>query len=156
MSRALSGIAAFLVVCGVGALGYMAAGWSAVDAIYMVIITVFGVGYGEVNPVLSTELRSFTIGVIVAGYAAALYAVGGFVQMITEGEIHRALGARRVTAGIDSLTGHAIVCGFGRIGRILCTELRDARMDFVVVDSSELTIEDVVAVIVEHVRKLEK
>ena len=39
-------------------------------------------GYGEVNPVLSTPLRTFTIGVIVAGYAAAVYAVGGFVQLV--------------------------------------------------------------------------
>ena len=135
--RVLSGIGAFFAVCGAGVLGYVLAGWDVVDAVYMVVITVFGVGYGEVNPVGSTALRSFTICVIVLGYAAAVYAVGGSVQLVAEGEIHRALGARRVNTEIDRTSGHAIVCGFGRIGRILCAELDAAQTPFVVVDDDE-------------------
>ena len=53
--RIFIGVAGFLAVCGIGSLGYMAAGWSALDAIYMVIITIFGVGYGEVNAVDSAS-----------------------------------------------------------------------------------------------------
>ena len=104
------------------------------DAVYMVTITVFGVGYGEVNPVETPALRGFTMAVIVGGYAAAIYAVGGFVQMITEGEINRALGARRMTREIRHLKGHTILCGFGRMGRILARELTAARREFIVVD----------------------
>lgn len=132
--RIIVGLAFFLATCLVAVVGYMIAGWNAMDAVYMVIITIFGVGYGEVHPIESTGLRVFTIGVIVAGYAAAIYTVGGCIQMITEGEINRALGARRMTKGIEKLVGHCIICGYGRIGRILAKELSAADMSFVVVD----------------------
>lgn len=134
MRRVFSGIAWFVAICGAGGVGYMIAGWPASDAFYMVFITIFGVGYGEVRPVTSPELRAFTVTLIVGGYGAAIYAVGGFVQLITEGEVNRALGARRMTKGISSLKAHTIICGFGRIGRILAAELERAGASFVVVD----------------------
>lgn len=133
-SRILTGIAVFLVVCILGTLGYVAVGWPAMDAVYMVMITIFGVGYGEVRPVATPGLRGFTIAVIVGGYAAALYAVGGFVQLMTEGEINRALGARRMSTEIRRLSGHVIVCGFGRVGRILARELAQTQKPLVVID----------------------
>jgi len=132
--RLVAGIAFFLATCAAGVGGYRLAGWSAIDAVYMVIITIFGVGYGEVRPVDTPELRAFTIGVIVAGYAAALYAVGGFVQLMTEGEINRALGARRMTRGIEQLRDHTILCGYGRVGRILAASLATTGAELVVVD----------------------
>ena len=132
--RVAWGAAFFGLTCAVGTAGYVAAGWSVIDAFYMVIITIFGVGYGEVRPVTSPELRSFTIAVIVGGYGAAIYAVGGFIQLLTEGEINRALGARRMTRQVSQLRDHTIVCGFGRIGRILAAELSRAGEDFVLID----------------------
>jgi voltage-gated potassium channel len=132
--RVVTGLVFFAATCAAGVVGYRVAGWSAMDALYMVIITIFGVGYGEVQPVASVELRSFTIGVIVAGYGAAIYAVGGFVQLVTEGEINRALGARRMTREIAKLRDHTIVCGYGRVGRILVHSLASAGTDLVVVD----------------------
>lgn len=133
--KIVTGVCTFFGVCVIAVIGYMSAGWGLMDSIYMVIITIFGVGYGEVHPITSPILRSFTIFVIVGGYAAAIYAVGGFMQMLTEGEINRALGARRMTLGIEKLSGHAIICGFGRIGGILARQLHDAKKPFVVVDS---------------------
>ncbi len=132
--RVVAGVAFFLGTCAIGFFGYWIAGWSAMDALYMVVITVFGVGYGEVQPVASGELRAFTISVIVAGYGAAIYAVGGFVQLVTEGEINRALGARRMTRGVAKLRDHTILCGYGRVGRILAASLADSGALLVVVD----------------------
>jgi len=132
--RILYGVSFFLLTCGAGIAGYWAAGWSVMEAFYMVIITIFGVGYGEVRPVTSPELRAFTIGMIVSGYAAAIYAVGGFVQLLTEGEINRALGVRRMNRRISGLRGHTIVCGYGRIGRILAQRLQQQQVAFVIVE----------------------
>jgi len=132
--RLVAGVAFFLATCATGVAGYRIAGWSAMDALYMVVITIFGVGYGEVQPVATGELRAFTIGVIVAGYGAAIYAVGGFVQLITEGEINRALGARRMTRGIERLHGHTVLCGYGRVGRILAASLTSSSAPLVVID----------------------
>ena len=64
------GLSFFLFVCIAAVIGYMSAGWRFDDAIYMVVITIFGVGYGEVQPVQSPALRTLTIMVIVAGYGA--------------------------------------------------------------------------------------
>jgi voltage-gated potassium channel len=111
-------------------------GWNLVDAIYMVVITTFGVGYGEVQPITEPGLKLFTMAVIIVGCSSLIYVTGGFIQMITEGEINRAMGIRRKTKGIDKLSRHVIICGFGRVGRILAAELFHAKEHFVVVDSN--------------------
>ena len=80
----------FAVTIIVAVLGYMVFGWTVLESFYMVIITIFGVGYGEVKPLETTPEKLFTIFVILAGTSAAIYGVGGFVQMVTEGEINRA------------------------------------------------------------------
>jgi voltage-gated potassium channel len=134
MHRVMRGAGCFAATFALGVVGYRAAGWSAIDAVYMVIISIFGVGYGEVRPVETPELRVFTMSLIVAGYGAAIYAVGGFVQLVTEGEINRALGERRMTRDIDKLANHTILCGYGRVGRILAAELAQADSALVVVD----------------------
>ncbi|MCA9434658.1 MAG: potassium channel protein [Candidatus Omnitrophica bacterium] len=118
-------------------LGYWLAGWSFIDSVYMVIITIYGVGYGEVKPVDTPGLRLYTIVVIVVGTGAILYFIGGFVQMVMEGQINQALGARKKTKGIESLKDHAIICGYGRMGQILARELHATKHPFVIVDNNE-------------------
>jgi len=121
-------------VAVVGVAGYVAAGWRLLDAVYMVVITLFGVGYGEVRTIESDGLRMFTIVIIVAGCSALIYILGGVFQLITEGELNRALGRRRMTKDIEKLTEHVIVCGYGRIGRVLARALTAGDVPFVVVD----------------------
>lgn len=135
--KILTGIALFGAVCLVAVVGYMAAGWRLDDAIYMVIITIFGVGYGEVQPVQSAPLRALTILVIIAGYGAVIYTIGGFIQMLIDGELNKALGARRMTRDIEALEGHTIVCGIGRMGTILARDLQSAAKPFVVIEMDE-------------------
>ena len=118
------------------------AGWSFLEAIYMVTITIFGVGYGEVRPIDDPKLRVFTMGVIIAGCTSSIYVMGGFVQMVAEGELNRFLGARRMTRGIENLSKHAIVCGFGRVGRILADELVRSGQEFVVIDNNQERLQE--------------
>jgi voltage-gated potassium channel len=136
LRRILLGFIFFTLTLIAAVIGYVSAGWSVLDAIYMVVITIFGVGYGEVRPITSSELRIFTIFVIIAGTSSAVYIVGGFVQMVTEGEIKKALGARRMTRGIETLNQHVIICGFGRIGQILSRKMVEAKVPFVVIDNN--------------------
>jgi voltage-gated potassium channel len=136
LRRVITGAVFFLTTCVIAVAGYMLAGWSLLDAIYMVVITIFGVGYGEVRPITSPALRVFTILVIIAGTSSAVYIVGGFVQMVAEGEIHQAFNSRRMTRGIDSLQQHVVICGFGRMGRMLARKLADAKQPFVIIDNN--------------------
>ncbi len=136
------GAAVFVTSCLAAIIGYMMAGWSVLEAFYMVTITIFGVGYGEVRPIEDSSLRVFTIGVIIAGCTSSIYVMGGFVQMIAEGELNRFLGARRMTKGIEKLSKHVIVCGFGRVGRILAEELKGSGQDFVVIDTNQERLQE--------------
>jgi len=134
LRRILLGATVFVLTILTAILGYCMAGWSFLEALYMVVITVFGVGYGEVRPVTSPTLRVFTILVIIAGTSSVVYLVGGFVQMVTEGEINRAIGVRRMMRDIASLQQHVIICGFGRMGQILSRQMQDVHLPFVVID----------------------
>ncbi|MBJ7898823.1 MAG: potassium channel protein [Cyanobacteria bacterium RI_101] len=131
----------FLATLIFSTLGYTYFGWTTLEAFYMVIITIFGVGYGEVRPLQTPEERLFTIGVIISGTTSAVYIVGGFVQMVTEGEIHRALDTQQRQRQIAQLSDHVIVCGFGRMGQVLAKQLAEANLPFVVVDNQPFPIE---------------
>lgn len=131
--RILTGVVFFAITNVVAVSGYVAAGWEPLDATYMTVITIFGVGYGEVKP-LTPKMRLFTIGVILAGFWSAAYIVSGSVQMLAEGEINRALQVRRMDKEIENLESHAIVCGFGHVGEILAANLAEQNYPFVAID----------------------
>lgn len=133
LQRVLMGAIFFGITLLGAAVGYMTLGCPMSDAIYMVIITIFGIGYGEFCPI-SPLGRFFTIVVIIAGYSAAAYTVGGLIQMITEGEIKQVLEHRRKAQDLANLKDHAIICGYGRIGQVLSRKLTEANQDFVIID----------------------
>lgn len=140
IARIRRGLLVLAAIVGFAVAGYMIAGWSFLDSVYMVVITVFGVGYGEVQPLDHPGLKVFTIGVILAGCSAGLWVVGGVVESMAEGTINQALGRKRMTRQIDGLSGHTIVCGFGRVGQMLCKELADAGVAVVVIDSDPVRL----------------
>ncbi|TRU18549.1 MAG: potassium channel protein [Microcystis aeruginosa Ma_MB_S_20031200_S102] len=136
LKRIIIGASFFLATVVGATIGYMAYGWSFLDAVYMVIITIFGVGFGEVKPINTPSLRAFTMLVIICGTTSAVYVVGGFFQMLTEGEINKAFSDRRMNKEMESLENHVIICGFGRIGRILTTKLAKTAQSFIIVDNN--------------------
>jgi voltage-gated potassium channel len=135
LRRVLVASGCFLIIMVVAIAGYMLAGWSFLDSIYMVVITVFGVGFGETGP-MTPPLRIFTIFVIVSGYTTVGLIVASLIQMITEGEIKKALGVRRMTREIKLLQDHVIICGFGRIGQILAKEMTTVGRPCIIIDSN--------------------
>ena len=135
------GLVTLAIIFILAVLGYCAEGRDLLDAIYMVVITLSTVGYGE-HSQLSDSERIFTILVIVIGVSTGFYIIGGFVQMMAEGEINRAMGVRRVSREIKLLSGHVVVCGFGRVGSTLADQLQKRNCPFVVLDNDPDQIAD--------------
>jgi len=133
----INGVIYVVLVVLIGTTGYVLAGWNLADAFYMVIITIFSVGYAEVHPVASTELRALTISLIVLGCTGMIYLTGALVQFLAATQLQQLLGLKRMKNEIDHLNGHVIVCGFGRIGNMLSRDLAAAGARFVVVERSE-------------------
>lgn len=135
LNRVRRGASVLGIVSVVGIVGHFYLhGGTILESMYWFVITVSSVGYTE-NSQLEASLQVFSILVIVVGMSAAGYTVGGFLQMMTEGEIDRALGARRMTKGIEKLKDHIIICGFGRIGEILAEDIGSRGESFVVLDT---------------------
>lgn len=114
--------------------GFVAEGWSLGDAAYMVILTIFSVGYGEVHPIDTTWLRSLAILTIVLGCTGMIFFTGALVQVFAHYQIRNILGIDRMQSQIDRLTDHAIICGYGRIGKQLASELQRARSPYIILD----------------------
>ena len=106
------------------------------DSVYWLVITVSSVGYGERSNA-PPEVQFFTIAVILIGMSAVAYTFGGLLQLMTEGEIQRALGVRRMTRDIEKLTDHIIICGYGRIGNILAEDIERQNEQLVVIDTEQ-------------------
>ena len=117
-----------------GTAGYMLIeGWSLIDSLYMTVITLATVGYGEVN-VISNAGRIFTIVLIILGVGFCLYVVGNVVQFLVEGRVRLILGRRKLDKQISQLKDHYIVCGYGRMGRGLGRILSQKQLNFAVIE----------------------
>ena len=134
--RLVIGFTTVLAVVVLGTLGYIMLGWTPFDALFMVVITISGVGFGEVRPMGSTAERVHTMLIIALGMIAVAYTVAGFVQFLTEGEILRLLGHQRMRRQIEEMSGHTVVAGFGRVGSLVCDDLAAAEVPFVVIERS--------------------
>lgn len=118
----------------IGALGFMAfEGWNFFDSLYMAVITLTTVGFQEVHP-LSTAGRSFTMVFLIAGLGIFFYGVVQFGELVVRAELADWFGRRRMDATLKSMKDHVIVCGFGRMGRVLCRHLAAKGTPFVVLD----------------------
>jgi voltage-gated potassium channel len=141
--RLVIGFTTVQAVVVLGMLGYIMLGWTPFDALFMVVITISGVGFGEVRPMGSTAERIHTMLVISLGMIAVAYTVAGFVQFLTEGEILRLLGHQRMRRQIGEMSGHTIVAGFGRVGSLVCDDLAMAEVPFVVIERSLEKVADI-------------
>ena len=143
-ARTLASIVAFmLVVIMLATLAFMGAGWSFGDAIYMVLLTVYTVGYGEVHPVNTPYLHAVTIALMLLGCTGMILLTGALVQFLTITQLQQILGGRRMKADIDKLENHVIIVGFGRIGLMLAKELKAGAASFVVLEQNEQKAADV-------------
>ncbi len=103
------------------------------DAVYMTVITVTTVGYGETHP-LSPAGRLFTIGLIGGGVVIALYALGIFAEVLSSGELAAYRKGRRMDQRLSALRDHFILCGYGRAGTHIAAAFDAERTPYLVID----------------------
>ena len=130
------GAIALLLVVGSGFLWYFVyEGWSVIDSAYMVVVTITTVGYEEVRP-LSTASRVFNIVFMLAGVGVVLYILTEVVRSFVEEQfIANFLRRRRMEGRLAGLSGHFIICGFGRVGKEVARQLAEEDVEFVVIDT---------------------
>jgi trk system potassium uptake protein TrkA/voltage-gated potassium channel len=133
----VGGLIYMTVVMAAATLAYVLVGWNFGDAVYMVVLTVYTVGYDEVRPIDTPELRGITIGLIVLGCTGMIFLTGALVQLITASQFYQILGLKRMQSQIDHLKDHVIICGYGRIGQMLARQLHAGQAKFLVIERSE-------------------
>ena len=131
-----------ILVVGGGTLGYMVVeDWGFSDAFYMTILTISTVGYGEVHP-LSITGKFLSILIILLGVGSVGLVVGTAGRLMLEDRIRAVLGMRSMKS-IQKLRNHYIICGFGRMGRIICEELTEKGIPLIVLENDDEVIEEI-------------
>ncbi|MCD6489525.1 MAG: potassium channel protein [Thermodesulfobacterium sp.] len=132
----------FLGVLFFGITGYMIIeNLDFLNALYMTVITIATVGFREVKD-LSEAGKLFTIILIFSGFGVFTYAMTTGAKILIEGEIREVFKKKKMKKEISALKNHYIVCGYGRMGRILCKEFKANQVDFVVIEKNEENVKD--------------
>jgi voltage-gated potassium channel len=143
--RLLVAIAAFLVLVLIGALGYDALGrgrWPFSECVYMTIITISTVGFGELSDMkLVPGARGLTIFLILSGVGTLAYMQSNLTALLVEGAIGQVLRRNRMRKQIAALSGHIVVAGAGSTGKHVLEELVVTHTPFVVIDRNQTHVD---------------
>lgn len=126
----------------VGSVGFsILEGWSLFEGLYMTVITMSTVGYGEVHE-LSRAGRILAMVLILGGISTAAYTSGTLVQAILEGGLRSYFGRRRMEKDLRRLENHFVLCGYGKIGTHVAEGLAEEKAPFCVVERDAAREED--------------
>ena len=139
--KIIKGFVILLVILMIGAVGYMTIEkWNFLDSLYMTVITITTVGFREVGSI-SKEGRIFTIFIIFLGMGIMAYILGLAAQAMVDFQVGAILGRRKLGRTLRSIKNHYVICGFGRIGKIICQELKANKSPMVVIDNDPETVQ---------------
>ena len=128
------------LIVSMGTAGYMILEkWNFLDSLYMTVITLTTVGFGEVHPV-NDQGRILTMTILVSGLGVVGYLIGTLTQIVVEGQLLRIMGRKKLERKIEKLKDHIIICGYGRVGRIICEEIYRSKPTALVVIDSDSTV----------------
>jgi voltage-gated potassium channel len=142
IGRLQRAIAMVIAVGIAGTIGYWLFGMSLTDAAYQTVTTVTTVGFRELQEFNNLE-QWFTIIIIITGVSTVLYTFTLAVQVVVEGQLRDFVGRRLMDREINKLTGHTVVCGWGRVGRAVADDLINTGHSVVVVDVDADRVADV-------------
>jgi len=127
----ITGVCGYMILLNVGFI----------DALYMTVITISTVGYGEVG-VMTDAAKLFSIFIIFSGLSMVGYGVTSLVSLFFEGELRTAWRKKRMETKIQEIKDHYIVCGAGEVGRTVIKSLREIGSNFVVIEGNEKRVEE--------------
>lgn len=135
-------VLALLAVFVVGFVGYTVLGFSPLDAAYQTATTMTTVGFREVVEPFGPSEKIFTIVFVLVGVGVVFYTLTLLLGVVIEGWIGHKWERRRMERKIAALDRHAIVCGWGRVGRATAHQLAKSGQPVMVVDSDDERLED--------------
>jgi len=127
-----------IVIIIIGTSGYLFIedDWTVTEALYMTVITISTVGFGEINS-LSPSGRLFTVFLIFSGFGTVALSATQIAKFLIESELHGIFGGTRMQKRIVKQRNHFVICGFGRIGKSVCKELHLKKVPFVLIELYE-------------------
>jgi len=131
-------IASFLLflILVLGTVGYvLIEGWGIIDSFYTTVTTISTVGYGDFTPA-TRQGRLFTVLLVLFGVGTMLYSVSMFAEMMVEDRLKKVLGRGSMENRIERMKNHYIICGFGRMGSLICRELAEEKAPFVIIEKN--------------------
>ena len=150
--KIVRGFFILVLVLSVGTSGYMLIeGWRFLDALYMTVITVSTVGIpGSVGAL--GRGRVFTLCIIFSGMGIIAYLLSTFAQAMVDFQVTSILGRRKLDRAIHAMKGHYILCGYGRLGRIICRELKNSGVPMVVIEQKAEAVQGLEAEAVPYLQ----
>ena len=137
---------------GTGVLGYhFIASYNFIDALYMTVITITTVGFGEVNA-LDTNGKLFTIFLIFTSIGIYGYIVTVITEFISNGQLIQQLKTKKMQQQINKLQGHTIICGFGRNGRQAVAKLKNYNKTCVIIENDKELIQEIAALGLKYIK----
>lgn len=131
-----------LLVIFIGVTGFhIIEDWPLFDCLYMTVITIFTVGFKEVRN-LSPLGRVFTIFIILGGVGTVLFAFTKAAEIVFEGGMRKFWRRKKMEKGLKNLNNHYIICGYGRMGKIVSERLYEENLPFVIIENNPAKIED--------------
>jgi voltage-gated potassium channel len=140
LTRIRAALVALAAVTILGTVGYLLLGFTLLEAVYQTVTTVATVGFREVRP-LTPAGQIFTIVLILLGVGTVLYNLSVILEAVTEGHLREHLERRHMDRDIAAMTGHIIICGYGRVGHSAAEFLAGQGHRLVVVDDDRSRLE---------------
>jgi voltage-gated potassium channel len=138
----ISALTLFFILL-IGTLGYvLIEGWNVFESLYMTVITLSTVGYGEVRQ-LSRPGQFFTIFLIFLGLITFVYAASALGELLIEGQLLSILGRRKMGKKVKRMKNHVILCGYGRVGKQVAQIFAERKQPFVIIEKSQELLEGI-------------